>query len=49
MCSSIDDSIRKGEDVDFTDLLARFTMDTISSCAFGVSAESFKHKVVQQN
>lgn len=42
MARFMDARIAEGKTVDFNDISGRFSMDSITSCAFGVEASSFK-------
>ena len=42
--SYIKQSMRPGEDIDLKELMGKFSMDAIASCAFGVDSGSFKNR-----
>ena len=41
MVRFVDEQITEGKNVDFNDVAKRFSMDSITSCAFGLEASSF--------
>ena len=44
LVAGIDEYAKSGQDMELKNILGKYSMDTIASCAFGVNAESFSNK-----
>ncbi len=44
MIDHIDKEARAGDDFELKDMMGKYSMDTIASCAFGVDAQAFSNK-----
>ena len=44
LVAGIDEYASSGQDMELKNILGKYSMDTIASCAFGVNAESFSNK-----
>ncbi len=44
MMTHIDKAIDAGEDFELKEMMGKYSMDTIASCAFGVDAQAYTNK-----
>ena len=44
LLSGIDEYVKSGQDMELKNILGKYSMNTMASCAFGVNAESFSSK-----